>query len=280
MDTRSQAVQPRSYEDFQPSSYWVREEGSDTHLIDLPGFRRDQLKVQIDNSGNMIISGECPLNGNKWSRFRKELRAPDNCNINEIRARFANGTLYVIMPKTIAPIIMDARPTPKQESPEIIGSPKEQKSPKDQGGPRQEASSSAPTTEKQKNGMNKESVNGKQITKKVSWKKEVQSNGSKGDVGKVVGNGMMKEEGAKRSEATDAGKMAPPPPADETSGRSMPDGDKKHKGGGKVIGLDKPRQLIVNLVVSIMVVIALGVYLIHMVRFSKKGEQYTVKNMF
>lgn len=59
------------------------------------------MRVQVDNNNNLKVSGERLIDGtsNKWSRFRKEFRVPNDCNLNAITAKFENATLYLIMPK-------------------------------------------------------------------------------------------------------------------------------------------------------------------------------------
>ncbi|XP_043721762.1 inactive protein RESTRICTED TEV MOVEMENT 2-like [Telopea speciosissima] len=105
----------RTYEDFQPSSNWAREEGSDTFIINLPDFKRDQLRIQIDGHGQLKVTGERPLTENKWSRFRKDFFIPNNCNEKEIKAKFANGVLHITMPKTITQISTKDEAMPKQQ---------------------------------------------------------------------------------------------------------------------------------------------------------------------
>ncbi|KAF5187358.1 Inactive protein restricted tev movement [Thalictrum thalictroides] len=116
--TRPRMTLPRSFEDFQPSSNLIQEEECETLILDLPGFRKDQLRVQMDDHSNMlIISGERPIATNKWNRFRKDLHVPINCSTNEIQAKFENGVLRVIMPlKTFGKkqdqLIQNPKPVP------------------------------------------------------------------------------------------------------------------------------------------------------------------------
>ncbi|CAN0923342.1 Inactive protein RESTRICTED TEV MOVEMENT 2 [Linum grandiflorum] len=94
--------QQRSYEDFEPTTEWKREPNADTLLVYLPGFRKDQLKVQVTSSRQLRITGERPSgNNNKWSRFKKEMPIGSNYEANEIGARFDKGVLYVKHPKLI-----------------------------------------------------------------------------------------------------------------------------------------------------------------------------------
>ncbi|KAI3869639.1 hypothetical protein MKX03_011836 [Papaver bracteatum] len=98
---RGLSIPFRDYEDFQPSSSFIHEDNSDTLSLTLPGYRKEQIKVQIDSFGTLKITGERSLGvGNKWSRFRKDFRTPANCKTGEIRAKFENEVLNIIMPKT------------------------------------------------------------------------------------------------------------------------------------------------------------------------------------
>lgn len=56
--------------------------------------------MQLSNLGVLKISGERPLSALKRSRFYKEVKVAKECNTNDIRAKFVNGLLYVVMPKT------------------------------------------------------------------------------------------------------------------------------------------------------------------------------------
>lgn len=58
--------------------------------------------MQISNQRVLKISGERPLSASKRSLFYKEVKVGKECNANEIRAKFVNGLLYVVMPKIIA----------------------------------------------------------------------------------------------------------------------------------------------------------------------------------
>ncbi|XP_008789674.2 inactive protein RESTRICTED TEV MOVEMENT 2 [Phoenix dactylifera] len=92
----------RVYKDFAPSYKWVREEGTDTLVIDLPEFNKEQVRVELDYSGKLSVSGERPLGDKRWSRFDNVFQVPKESN--EFQARFENGHLHVkILPKTSEP---------------------------------------------------------------------------------------------------------------------------------------------------------------------------------
>ncbi|KAJ8446171.1 hypothetical protein Cgig2_015942 [Carnegiea gigantea] len=93
----------RVYEDFDPPSDLVAEQGLEIFRVYLPGFKKDQLRVQLTTSRLLKISGERPIGENKWRRFHREFRVPANCDTKEITAKFEGGILYLRLPKAITP---------------------------------------------------------------------------------------------------------------------------------------------------------------------------------
>ncbi|KAL5708660.1 hypothetical protein ACHQM5_019427 [Ranunculus cassubicifolius] len=117
MDSKVPSIAERLYEDFDPVANWVTEE-SKTIEIHLPDFRKEQIRVQLSDLGNLKISGERPLEGNKWSRFRLSFRLPKDCNFNEIHAKFINNILQIMLPKkTSRNSVSAAHPSTEQEVP-------------------------------------------------------------------------------------------------------------------------------------------------------------------
>ncbi|KAK9289861.1 hypothetical protein L1049_008022 [Liquidambar formosana] len=99
--TKAGATVPHSYADFEPFCIWKREEECDTLIIDLQEFRKDQLKVQIDNQGTLTVTGERQKDGTSWSRFCRQIKIPKECKANEICAKFICGRLHILMPKKV-----------------------------------------------------------------------------------------------------------------------------------------------------------------------------------
>ncbi|KAM0890092.1 hypothetical protein ACQ4PT_027278 [Festuca glaucescens] len=90
----------RTYVDFVPSHNLVEESKKQILVLNLPGFQKEHLRVQIDNYGRLRISGERPLEGGQWSRFRKDIQVPEGCDAGGIRARFEkDGVLHISMPR-------------------------------------------------------------------------------------------------------------------------------------------------------------------------------------
>ncbi|KAL7197984.1 hypothetical protein ACSBR2_020497 [Camellia fascicularis] len=108
METMNGAAVNPPYEEFEPLCNW--QHGRETLVVHLPAFKKEQLKIQINNLRTLKISGEHPLEATKSSRFIKTIKIPRDCNAKEIRANFADGLLCIVMPKTDSS-------APKQEHP-------------------------------------------------------------------------------------------------------------------------------------------------------------------
>ncbi|KAL5576038.1 hypothetical protein UlMin_017737 [Ulmus minor] len=107
------AAPNRAYEDFEPPLEWVKEDGSDTLLVFLPGFQKERLKIQITSSRSLKINGERPIGGTKWRRFSKEFPITSDWDTSQISAKFEGGILYVKVPKKEAP------PSPSRATPHV-----------------------------------------------------------------------------------------------------------------------------------------------------------------
>ncbi|KAL5718580.1 hypothetical protein ACHQM5_011467 [Ranunculus cassubicifolius] len=117
MDSKIPSTTERLYEDFEPIANWATEE-SKTIEIHLPDFRKEQIKVQLSDTGNLKVSGERPLEGNKWSRFHLSFHLPKDSNFNEINAKFINNVLQIVLPKkTSRNSVLAAHPSTDKEIP-------------------------------------------------------------------------------------------------------------------------------------------------------------------
>ncbi|KAK9727103.1 hypothetical protein RND81_05G258000 [Saponaria officinalis] len=104
-----------AFEDFDPVSDLISEEKSDTLILYLPGFRKEQLKVQLTTSHILRISGERLIGDGKWRRFIKEFKIPPNVDTKGITAKFEGGILQIRQPKLITSEA--AKPQTQQEAP-------------------------------------------------------------------------------------------------------------------------------------------------------------------
>uniref|UniRef100_K3ZE33 SHSP domain-containing protein n=1 Tax=Setaria italica TaxID=4555 RepID=K3ZE33_SETIT len=87
----------RELEDFDPVVEWKLAGEVDLVEISLPGFRKDQVRVQVENHGVLRATGDRPARGGRWARFKKDLRLPDNCDADAVRARFEGEKLIITL---------------------------------------------------------------------------------------------------------------------------------------------------------------------------------------
>lgn len=195
------------------------------------GFKREHLKLQLDSSGILKITGEAPVEGNKWRRFRKEVLVPENCNPPNIQAKFEDGILYVLFPNplTRGDIYEASR---LEESPvdqktgEMPGSINNQNDTQSTGGTGGGGNGDKGTTSVGANKQRSESTDDANVVNKMKSK----------DKGKMV-------HGSRESAGDDG--------VEESN----------MQGGGLVLD-DRSRQLIGNVVAAFLVVVAFGIYVV------------------
>ncbi|KAI3512044.1 hypothetical protein L1887_19207 [Cichorium endivia] len=90
-----------SYDEFEPMCTWQREDGQDVLVLHLPEFKKDQLRIQISNTGILKITGENVVDGKRRNRFLKEVKVTKDYDSNNIHAKFSQGRLRITMPKKV-----------------------------------------------------------------------------------------------------------------------------------------------------------------------------------
>ncbi|XP_040383884.1 22.0 kDa class IV heat shock protein-like [Oryza brachyantha] len=95
--------------EIDPHSEWIRGDEFDTLILDVTGFSKDHLKVQVEPSGSLRISGERAVNGGAggqhWLGFLKRFDLPPGAAARDataIKVQLDKGVLYVQVPHTIA----------------------------------------------------------------------------------------------------------------------------------------------------------------------------------
>ncbi|KAL5544399.1 hypothetical protein UlMin_008183 [Ulmus minor] len=89
------------FEEIEPSSQWTADKNSHYLLVELPGFKKEHVKIQVINSGHIKISGERLVHENRKLNFEKSYKVPENSNTDKITAKFDGEILYVTVPKQV-----------------------------------------------------------------------------------------------------------------------------------------------------------------------------------
>uniref|UniRef100_A0A0E0M803 SHSP domain-containing protein n=1 Tax=Oryza punctata TaxID=4537 RepID=A0A0E0M803_ORYPU len=109
MDQAAAASRSRSrtLSEIDPHSEWVHGDEFDTLVLDVTGFSKDHLKVQVEASGSLRISGERAVNGGgrHWLHFLKRFDLPPGTagDASAIKVQLDKGVLYVQVPRPSAP---------------------------------------------------------------------------------------------------------------------------------------------------------------------------------
>ncbi|KAJ0266504.1 HSP20-like chaperones superfamily protein [Hirschfeldia incana] len=135
----------RIYQEFEPATRWTSEPDAEILVVDLPGFKKEQIKVVVTTTRKLRLTGERPTGGNKWIRFRHEVPVPMTVDIDSVSAMFKDNKLYIRHSKV------------KTESPHQTKPPSPVvKKPHDQLEAKQDLVSKATTVEKPNGGKTEE----------------------------------------------------------------------------------------------------------------------------
>lgn len=106
-------------EKIVPASGWS--EDSDGHylLVDLQGFKKDKVKLEMNTTaGHITVTGEAQVNQNQFKYFEENFTIPANSDVDKITGKFDGEILYVTVPKVVAVV-------EERKEPEIVQEKKE-----------------------------------------------------------------------------------------------------------------------------------------------------------
>ncbi|BAB64125.1 putative heat shock protein [Oryza sativa Japonica Group] len=89
---------------------WKETPESHVFKADLPGVKKEEVKVEVEEGNVLVISGqrskEKEDKNDKWHRverssgqFMRRFRLPENAKVDQVKASMENGVLTVTVPK-------------------------------------------------------------------------------------------------------------------------------------------------------------------------------------
>lgn len=90
---------------------WKETPEAHVFKADLPGLKKEEVKVEVEDKNILQISGERSKENeeknDKWHRverasgkFMRRFRLPENAKMEEVKATMENGVLTVMVPKS------------------------------------------------------------------------------------------------------------------------------------------------------------------------------------
>ncbi|CAM6105907.1 unnamed protein product [Calypogeia fissa] len=89
---------------------WVEADDALVYKADLPGLKKEDIKVELEDGRVLQISGERSheeeRKGDRWhtvershNKFVRRFKLPDNAHTDSVSAKVENGVLTVTVPK-------------------------------------------------------------------------------------------------------------------------------------------------------------------------------------
>ncbi|KAJ0971303.1 hypothetical protein J5N97_019262 [Dioscorea zingiberensis] len=121
---------PPKYEFFQPNTDWNVELCKYTLKVYLPGFKKEEFKVQIDHKGKITVKGKRELGENKFMLLEQNFNVPKDSDHDKINGMFEDGCLTLHIPRKVS---QDQKTTPSSHQ-TLIPSDDHEKKASDQKG--------------------------------------------------------------------------------------------------------------------------------------------------
>ncbi|CAO2826749.1 unnamed protein product [Amaranthus hypochondriacus] len=94
------SIAPRMIdEEVNPPSGWTQTPQHHLLILDLPDFRKDDIKFNVNESRTIIISGRRKIAEDKQKHFERTFDVPENGDVKNITMKFDGDALTVFIPK-------------------------------------------------------------------------------------------------------------------------------------------------------------------------------------
>lgn len=249
-------------------------------------FTKEQIRITCVRSSRIVrVTGERQLGDNKWSRCNQAFPIPSNCKIDKIHAKWNNAILTVTMPKETI-----TQPQPRKEEPKTT-----QKSPKAAEHKEPKSSKDFQQAAASPKAADKEPKTSKDFQQITEMQNEVKSNihGEKKEDGKSP-DALTAQKSDETTFPKDAVSMNQTDKTNEVAkakkidqmtqkGFTMPENvtEKEEKKSitaavmkdvkGIATDQNEDKQLLINIGVAALVIVALGAYVSYSIGPKSKG---------
>ncbi|XVF09135.1 hypothetical protein REPUB_Repub07fG0065200 [Reevesia pubescens] len=87
-------------EKFVPTSFWTEDANGNSFLdIDLPGFKHEEVRLELASAGHIKIEGERIVNETKCLYIDQTFPLPENSDTENIVGKFEGEHLHITVPK-------------------------------------------------------------------------------------------------------------------------------------------------------------------------------------
>ncbi|KAK3406289.1 hypothetical protein EUGRSUZ_K02451, partial [Eucalyptus grandis] len=101
-------------EEFKPASGWFEDSNCHYLVVDLPGFKKEDIKIQTDSIDHVTVSGERLVKDKRSICFEETFKVPENSAIQMTSGRIEEGILTVTVPKR-APTVTEEEEEEEEE---------------------------------------------------------------------------------------------------------------------------------------------------------------------
>ncbi|KAM0979738.1 hypothetical protein ACFX13_015822 [Malus domestica] len=112
----------RMREKIVPSSDWTEDSNCHYLLVDLPDFKKEEVRVEVNiSTGHITISGKRQVNERISQYFEQIITLPQHSDVDKITGKFDGEILYVTVPK-VAAAVEEQKKEPEIENENVQGS--------------------------------------------------------------------------------------------------------------------------------------------------------------